>query len=174
MNDTTISTSSRLGSGDIVKGRCRINPDELDEPDSSGQPAQVDGDNVVLKHFCPLQYFPPANTSLVRVRGPVYSSAKWTDEVKADMERAGITEASWNIGCYATVYPKVTNSDRAWAEDAGHSFAQASTSDATNLTMFLIPLDPANKYQITVRSGSGIGPQWGWCVVTGFQAYPFH
>lgn len=167
-NDTAIPLSSRLGSGDIIKSRCRLNEDE---PEASNQEAQVDGGNLVLKHLCSLQYFPPANTSLVRVLGPVYSNPKWPKEIEATNEQAGFADPFLNTGCSSTFQPSVTYSEA----DYDLNFPQFSPGDATNLTMFLIPLDPAKQYQITLETSSGTGrSHWSWCVISGFQTYPFH
>lgn len=137
-------------------------------------PAQVDGDNIVLKHLCSLEYYPPANTSLVRVLGPVYSDPKWKEEVSADMDRIGVTMPTVNDGCLLSLDPAVTNTEDEFDAKWSLNYVQDTIGDAANVTMFLVPLDPAKQYQITLRTDSSSGYQWSWCVVSGFQTYPFH
>lgn len=105
---------------------------------------------VYLRNLTELSYQLPSNTTLVEVLGPV--------------GRNNMT--SYGSQCYAALDPRPI-----WWRNGSFPLAAGEKAvNATNRTMFLLPVDPA--VRSTLKGGT-----LGWdasCFISGVKTYPFH
>lgn len=124
-------------------------PIAFDDPPALQQ-AKFYDDAIVLRNLTELHYEVPANTTLIRVYGPV-----------------GSNDLSWyGSQCYAALDPRQSW----WRTNNLPLSAPLKAVNATNQTMFLLPVDPA--VRTTLKIGT-YGLQSS-CFVSGVSSYPFH
>lgn len=137
----------------------------------SGETPAVSGDNLVLESLMELVFTPPPNTSLVRVLGPACPNIQQLNTTPYAPDQPVCValldpappwlQATLSLGLEERVAVFDYNWPMAW---------QTSPRNATNTTLFLLPLDPAVQYKVKVlpRNNHTL------CAVSGFQTYPFH
>lgn len=138
---------------------------------SSGEVAEVSGNDLVLESLMELVFAPPANTSLVRVLGPVGPNIQQLKTTPFDPELPVCValldpappwlQSTLSMELEHFVMELAYNWPMAW---------QAFPRNFTNTTLFLLPLDPTVQYKVKIlpRRNTTL------CVVSGFQTYPFH
>lgn len=135
------------------------------EPDEGDYvPPEVDGENVMLKHTCPLSFFPPSNTSLVRILGPLGENSAWNKPTVPSYEGGSLSPScTYDIN----PWPKGINN----LEDDGFlKTDQELTQNITNFTLHLVPLDPTVQYRLDVLPAFSFSS----CIVSGFRTYSFY
>lgn len=105
--------------------------------------------HVVLANHTELVYQVPKNTTLVEVLGPSGTNARWLG----------------NSMCYAYLNPRPSW----WKYGNPPVSVSRKALDATNQTMFLLPIDPEVGYEVRI---GGLGSTN--CPLSGIRTYPFH
>lgn len=119
----------------------------------------IEGNDMVLQSLLELTYTPPANTSLIRVLGPVREDPRMRTWEQVEIEQFGRK-------CIALLDPQPPWFNTSFLPEAN----QDSARNRTNSTLFLLPLDPTVQYKLTVLPFNNVSV----CLVSGFTTYPFH
>lgn len=106
--------------------------------------------HLVLENSTELIYTVPSNTTLIEVLGPVGDYSDWS----------GLSR------CYAVLNPR----PRWWQKPNFPLSVSQKFVNASDQTMFLLPIDPAIEYEVRVGS---YGNETS-CPVSAIRTYPFH
>lgn len=110
-------------------------------------------DYVVLSYRQELSYRVPANTTVVRVYGPVGT----------------MDHSKHGNRCYAGLDPQPPW----WRNGSFPISASWKVLNATNRTLFILPVDPEVPTTVKIGSFSG-GSVDTSCFLSGISSYPFH
>lgn len=143
MSLSTCSVLEELGK----MGLTRLN--QLDSPITGPAYNVLDG-HVALRNTSEIAYTLPANTTLVEVLGPAGTHPEWM----------GTSE------CYAFLNPRPS-----WWKESNFPLSTSQRQvNATDQTMFLLPIDPEIQYEVRV----GALGNTTTCPVGAIRTYPFH
>lgn len=142
---------SLLGTGAVVASTER----SLGTNEDAAKTWSARGDGVSIDEGGLLLFYPPSNTSLVRVLGPQDNFADFSTS---------------STGCRADFDPRpFVYKDGAIRVNSPVASPNFTTS-IPNTTLFLLPLDPAEEYRLTIAPFTS-----GYtCVVNGFSSYSFY
>lgn len=130
---------------------------------SAGAPKIV-GDDMILSSLTELKYTPPANTSLIRVHGPVGDNPERPTGQEPQLVAQG-KSTSFEQKCTALLDPLPS-----WFNLSNLPVAeQDGLRNVTNMTLFLFPLDPAVQYTLKVLPRDNEST----CIVSGITTYLF-
>lgn len=125
----------------------------LPDPDFAGPSSgyyEVHDGYLLISWDSEVIYKVPQNTTLVEVTGPVGTDGNW--------EARSV--------CYASLDPRPS-----WWLPNNFPFSNSRKAvNATNQTMFLLPLDPEVSYELHIGSPGSNNS----CPVSAIRSYPFH
>lgn len=107
----------------------------------------------------------PPGTALLSVHGPVGSDPAWTHSLHADANTPELSPL-----CTFLLDPQPAWFNNSAPLNVRFPLAwQDASSNKSDTTLFLVPLDPEINYKITVLSRNNASV----CVVSGIRTYPF-